>query len=106
LETVYAILKSSEDLSFRTASAMRNLLFSHHEQKQIPRSLSPRCARLRAARNDNESGLTAEARSYARAPLACSTRFLNAGASFTAKSARILRSNSTPATFNPWMNWL
>src|ERR1700691_4321646 len=37
---------------------------------------------------------------------ACSARCANPAASFTAKSARILRSSSTPAFFNPLMNWL
>src|ERR1700685_710664 len=41
-----------------------------------------------------------------RAPRACAARLLNAAASFTARSARILRSSSTPAFFKPWMNWL
>jgi hypothetical protein len=34
LETVYAIFPEDfQDLSFRTASAVRNLLFFHHRQK-------------------------------------------------------------------------
>jgi hypothetical protein len=86
-------------------------VFSHHQQKSrfLARSLSPRVARLRAARNDNDWNLKLILKiesDYASAPLACSTSVLNAGASFTARSARILRSSSTPAFFNPWINWL
>jgi hypothetical protein len=40
------------------------------------------------------------------AVFACSARLAKAGASLTAKSARILRSSSTLAFFNPWTNWL
>ncbi len=48
--------------------------------------------------------LTAE--SYASALLACVARLANPDGSLTARSARILRSSSIFATFNPWMNWL
>ena len=44
--------------------------------------------------------------SSGRFALASSTRATNAGASLTARSARILRSTSTPAAFSPWMNRL
>ena len=40
------------------------------------------------------------------AALAVSTSALNAATSLTARSARILRSTSTPARFRPWMNRL
>src|SRR5205809_2885127 len=50
--------------------------------------------------------LTAAYAAPLRAPFACSARLLKAAASFTARSARILRSSSTPAVFRPWMNWL
>src|SRR5258706_2391394 len=43
---------------------------------------------------------------FASAAFACDVRLLNAAASFTAMSARILRSNSTPAFFKPLMKWL
>ena len=44
--------------------------------------------------------------SSGRAPLATSTRAVNAVASLTAMSARTLRSTSTPAALRPWMNRL
>ena len=44
--------------------------------------------------------------SSGRAALAVSTSALNAAMSLTARSARILRSTSTPARFRPWMNRL
>src|SRR5882672_3327504 len=43
---------------------------------------------------------------YASAVFACDTSPANPAGSFTARSARILRSSSTPAFFRPWMNWL
>ena len=44
--------------------------------------------------------------SSGRAALAVSTSAANAGASLTARSARILRSTSTPARLRPWMKRL
>ena len=44
--------------------------------------------------------------SSGRAALAVSTSALNAAMSLTARSARILRSTSTPARFRPWMKRL
>src|SRR4029078_7700133 len=40
------------------------------------------------------------------AAFACSAIAPNAAGSFTARSARILRSSSIPALPQPWMNWL
>ena len=68
------------------------------------------------ARNDrkpNASPLKGELQRYAlfalvaggAAALAVATSEVNAAASLTAMSARILRSSVTPATFNPWINW-
>jgi|SRR5579862_1155860 len=39
------------------------------------------------------------------AALALATRLVKAAASFTAMSARILRSRETPAAFRPWISW-
>ena len=89
---------------------MRNLLFSRQEQECgfLARRESHGCQRLemtgiRLTADDSEPRTE---NYYASAPLACSTSVLNAAASRTARSARILRSSSTPAFFNPWMNWL
>ena len=65
---------------------------------------------VRGTLTDSASGRPQDAlgalTSSGSAALAVSTRATNAGASLTARSARILRSTSTPARFRPWMNRL
>ena len=60
----------------------------------------------RGERVDAQAETLGALTSSGRAALATSTSATNAGASLTARSARILRSTSTPAALRPWMKRL
>ena len=73
---------------------------------QLAKLLQASVARREGVGGQAEASARGALTSSGRAALATSTSALNAAMSLTARSARILRSTSTPARPRPWMNRL
>jgi hypothetical protein len=93
----------------RTLGQEQPLLGASDATSEPARRLDPAAARGQRLNGLDETLAQAESgalTSSGRAARAVSTRTVKAGASLTARSARILRSTSTPAILRPWMKRL